>query len=487
MNIENKNLPVMMYVHGFMSGANGAKQRQLQKHFKNRYRVIAPELDADPDKSLDILNNIIADECPAVIVGTSLGGWMTLMCDSCDAELVIVNPALFPHITLARWLNEPQEYFCQRLDGVQTYTLTREVLDKYLKYDAVGEVKNKLNRTQALCSTKDELIGSRHIEALTPIMPQDRLTIVDDFGHQCRDAGMKHLYGILDGLYNPMVGIITTAKNIPWQFSITSGEGKSHYYDPMIYCRECCSSGNPKLRNQPTPEHAKEYLSLRGADKCNAEFGKMNWNSLNLYEHRFDWRDIVTGSEGAQGLISPEGKKLLPEIFQTVRRQSISIIHSDDLIPVSNGEGIGLALPSDKPVMLTPFKYRNVITERWEHEFYFVQSKETGKWGALRYGNEFASTFDKSIKKRPDFVKVLQEYLPCEFDEIYEDQICTDCSPTLFWVFRKGDKLGILTEFGHTEAIYDGYETDCVDAGYTLYCNGIQMVIEHSLSEDRWQ
>lgn len=43
--------PVMIYIHGFMSGANEAKQKQLQKHFKNRYRVIAPEIDADPDKA----------------------------------------------------------------------------------------------------------------------------------------------------------------------------------------------------------------------------------------------------------------------------------------------------------------------------------------------------------------------------------------------------------------------------------------------------
>lgn len=26
--------------------------------------------------------------------------------------------------------------------------------------------------------------------------------IVDDFGYQCRKAGMKHLYAILDGLSN---------------------------------------------------------------------------------------------------------------------------------------------------------------------------------------------------------------------------------------------------------------------------------------------
>ena len=42
--VENisDTLPVMMYLHGFMSGANGAKQRQLQRQFKGRYRVIAP-------------------------------------------------------------------------------------------------------------------------------------------------------------------------------------------------------------------------------------------------------------------------------------------------------------------------------------------------------------------------------------------------------------------------------------------------------------
>ena len=109
----------MMYVHGFLSGSNGAKQQQLQKHFKNRYRVIAPELDADPDNSLAILNEIIKKEKPEIIIGTSLGGWMTYMCDSGDADLVIVNPSTTPYKTLERWLNQPQRYFCPRLDGVK--------------------------------------------------------------------------------------------------------------------------------------------------------------------------------------------------------------------------------------------------------------------------------------------------------------------------------------------------------------------------------
>ena len=197
---DNKNLPVMIYIHGFMSGANGVKGKQLQKQFKGRYRVTAPELDADPDESLFILNQIIKEERPEIIVGTSLGGWMTLMCDSGNAELVIVNPGIFPHITLARWLNEEQTYFCQRLDGVQTYTLTKDVMDKYLKYDAISAVKENQHRLHAFCSTQDEIIGSRHIDALKPLLPDERLMIVDDFPHQCRDAGLKHLFEIIENV-----------------------------------------------------------------------------------------------------------------------------------------------------------------------------------------------------------------------------------------------------------------------------------------------
>lgn len=197
-----EEIPVMMYVHGFMSGANGAKQKQLQDYFEGRYRVIAPELDADPDKSLAILNEIIQKEKPEIIIGTSLGGWMTLMCDSNDAKLVIVNPTTEPAVTLDRWLNQPQKYFCKRLDGVQTYTLTQEVLDKYLKYDTLGEVRKKHDRLYALCSTNDELIGTRHIEMLRPQMYNVHLTVVDDFGHQCRDAGLRHLYDILESHFH---------------------------------------------------------------------------------------------------------------------------------------------------------------------------------------------------------------------------------------------------------------------------------------------
>ena len=196
--LRELSLPVMMYIHGFRSGVNGSKRDELQQHFEGRYRVVAPEVDADPEKSLTIINEMIAREKPEIIVGTSLGGWMTLMCDSGDAQLVVVNPSTEPQYTLSRWIGQDLPYFCERLDGVQTYTLTQQVLDKYADYDVVKNIQEKSGRLHALCSSADELIGDIHIRTLHPLLPNNQLIIVDDFGHRCSGPGMLHLFEILD-------------------------------------------------------------------------------------------------------------------------------------------------------------------------------------------------------------------------------------------------------------------------------------------------
>lgn len=197
---KESKLPVMMYIHGFRSGANGSKHQQLQEHFRGKYRVIAPEVDADPKKSLEKINEIIALEKPEIIVGTSLGGWMTVMCNSGNAQLVIVNPATIPEVTLSQWEGQELPYFCPRLDGVQSYTLTKDVLDKYGDYDFEAVVKEKAANILALCSTEDELLSDSHIKTLQPILPKEHLTVVDDFGHRCDAKGMIHLYKILDAI-----------------------------------------------------------------------------------------------------------------------------------------------------------------------------------------------------------------------------------------------------------------------------------------------
>ena len=217
---KESELPAMMYIHGFRSGANGLKREQLQKHFEGEFRVISPEVDADPEKSLAIINNIISREHPRLIAGTSLGGWMTLMCESSDASLVVVNPCLNPKEVLSQWKDEELDYFCPRLDGVQTYRLTDEILNKYDRYDVMQAIKNKRERIYALCSTQDELLGSSHIGVLQPMLSSlpyvvaRHFTLAGDFGHRCSGGGMEHLFSILDGLCCSRGAVITTYKEL---------------------------------------------------------------------------------------------------------------------------------------------------------------------------------------------------------------------------------------------------------------------------------
>ena len=228
-NIEQNDLPVMMYLHGFMSGANGTKQRQLQRHFKGRYRVIAPELDADPDRSLAIIADVIDEEKPQVIVGTSLGAWMAMMSKCLGADYILVNPVTAPLEELARWLDVPQEYFCKRLDGAQTYTLTREVLDKYAAYDLREAIAYRGGDFHLLCSTKDDLLGDRHIRTLKPYFSPKSFTIVDDFGHQCRDAGLKHLIEIIER--------VVARRSIPYQSGMFAIISESERTAAMVRSR----------------------------------------------------------------------------------------------------------------------------------------------------------------------------------------------------------------------------------------------------------
>lgn len=199
---DDKILPVMMYLHGFMSGANDPVPRQLQEMFKGRYRVIAPELDADIEHSMEIIEEIRNTENPEIIIGNSLGGFIALLLLG-NADVVLVNPVTDPYRQLAHWLGQEQTYLCKRLDGVQTYTLTKNVLDKYKWYDleedsALIREWWEQRRISALCSSNDELLGGSHIKLLSKYINPDFLIVADDFGHQCKGAGMTHLKMLIE-------------------------------------------------------------------------------------------------------------------------------------------------------------------------------------------------------------------------------------------------------------------------------------------------
>lgn len=61
--------------------------------------------------------------------------------------------------------------------------------------------------------------------------------------------------------------------------------------------------------------------------------------------------------------------------------------------------------------------------------------------------------------------------MPCIADEIYEDELMTEEAPTIFFMTRIGEKIGILTDFGYSKIIFDTYKTDDEKCTFRLIRN----------------
>lgn len=162
--MDNKycdRLPVMLYLHGPEDGRKDAIASALQKHFSGRYRIVAPLLDRDPGLSLSLINKLIREESPRLIIGWASGGNLAIRCDRDDGiDVVVVNPLID-----------------ESLDDVP--------------------VCNYCN-VFALCSTKDDVSGDSHLRAFSHDYTSVRVTATDAFGYQIDDAGKKQLFSLIE-------------------------------------------------------------------------------------------------------------------------------------------------------------------------------------------------------------------------------------------------------------------------------------------------
>lgn len=259
-----------------------------------------------------------------------------------------------------------------------------------------------------------------------------------------------------------------------WVAQITSEEGQRDYYNHLIYCENCRQ--NAILRRTPTKEDAEEYLKLNKEKSSlfSSRTERKKFHKLQEYENSYDWRAIKTGEEHFYGLESPDGTQLLPNIFADVFTQFNVISKapyfmpiSPEFVPVSNGKGWALVSLGLPPVLMTEFKYNAVIIEHYEQNMFFVQDKESKKWGALRIVTETTNDFSHFRNA----LLTLETIMPCIADEVYEDQFMVEDPeemPSLFFMTRIRDKIGVLTDFGYSKIIYDTYECDNSKCSFRL-------------------
>ena len=81
---------------------------------------------------------MISLEHPSLIVGTSMGGVTVLYANAPDVVKIVCNPALSIADSVRNTIGLGQhEYFCDRINGKQTFELTEEMCLGYENYIAI--------------------------------------------------------------------------------------------------------------------------------------------------------------------------------------------------------------------------------------------------------------------------------------------------------------------------------------------------------------
>jgi predicted esterase YcpF (UPF0227 family) len=147
-----------IYVHGLASGAAGTTFGTLARKLR-QYRWITTDFGECIEDNVEMLNHMIQQEGPALIVGTSMGGLTVLYADAPTAIKIVCNPALSIADSVRHTIGLGRhDYFCERIDGRQSFELTEDMCVGYENYIASHRLSLG-KESYAVFSAHDELLG----------------------------------------------------------------------------------------------------------------------------------------------------------------------------------------------------------------------------------------------------------------------------------------------------------------------------------------
>ena len=151
----------ILYIHGFNSAGNAVKAQKLIQYFPD-CEIVAPTLDyytQSPDALIRQLQNVIDNHDISMIVGTSLGGMLTMyMSALCGLKALAINPASRPDETLRQFVGVELVNYATST----RHYLSNEAFDAYQGF-IIGQFRqvhfDSSKLTFALAKD-DELLGS---------------------------------------------------------------------------------------------------------------------------------------------------------------------------------------------------------------------------------------------------------------------------------------------------------------------------------------
>lgn len=118
----------ILYVHGFASSGNSGTVMTLRRHLPE-CRIVAPDLPLDPFEALALLRGIIAEERPAIVIGTSMGGMYAQQLRG--IRRIIINPSFEMSRSLLFGKMGRNKYMSKRKDGATEFRVDKALVERF--------------------------------------------------------------------------------------------------------------------------------------------------------------------------------------------------------------------------------------------------------------------------------------------------------------------------------------------------------------------
>ena len=140
---RNKKL---LYVHGFASSGSSGTVMTLRRYLTG-WRVIAPDLPADPFEAMELLRKMVDEEQPDIVVGTSMGGMYTQQL--WGVPRIVVNPSFEMSRSLLFGKMGRNKYMSKRKDGATEFRIDKAVVERFKEmekhqFDGVNDDEKRL-------------------------------------------------------------------------------------------------------------------------------------------------------------------------------------------------------------------------------------------------------------------------------------------------------------------------------------------------------
>ena len=104
----------ILYLHGFASSSESNKAKLFRKTIvkqKLNYQCITPDLPNNISEAFKLIENLIIDNKPRFIIGSSLGGfYSTYFAEKFNLKSILLNPAVLPANGMKIYLGENENF-----------------------------------------------------------------------------------------------------------------------------------------------------------------------------------------------------------------------------------------------------------------------------------------------------------------------------------------------------------------------------------------